>query len=112
MLKKVLALVITTLLVGFSQISIAEERDSYALTISNHKFEPASLEVPAGKKIKLIVKNLDPTPEEFESYDLNREKVVAGKGEITIYIGPLKPGNYKFFGEFHQDTAQGKIVAK
>ena len=112
MLKMILGLVITSLLVGFSQISVAEERDSYILTITNHKFEPVSLEVPAEKKIKLIVKNLDPTPEEFESYDLNREKIVAGKGEITVYVGPLKPGNYKFFGEFHQDTAQGKIVAK
>jgi hypothetical protein len=58
------------------------------------------------------VKNLDPTPEEFESRDLKREKVIPGKGQATIAIGPLKPGTYKFAGEYNEKTAQGQIVAK
>jgi plastocyanin len=86
--------------------------DTYTLTIKDHRFDPDLLEVPAGKKLKLVVKNLDPTPEEFESHDLKREKVIAGKGQATISIGPLKPGTYKFVGEFHEATAQGQIVAK
>ena len=73
---------------------------------------PAELEVPAGQKIKLLVDNQDPTPEEFESHSLNREKVIPGNSKATIFIGPLKPGSYEFFGEFHQATAQGRIVAK
>jgi len=85
---------------------------SFTLTIKDHRFEPAELQVPAGKKIRLIVKNLDPTPEEFESHDLKREKVIPGKSEATILIGPLKPGTYKFVGEFHESTAKGSIVAK
>ena len=112
MLKRVLKLVIASLLISFCQVVWADEQDRYILSISDHKFEPAVLEIPAGKKVMLVVKNLDQTPEEFESYELNREKVVSGKSEITVNIGPLKPGNYKFFGEFHQDTAQGQIVAK
>jgi hypothetical protein len=68
--------------------------------------------VPAGQKIKLVVENQDPTPEEFESYTLNREKVVPGNGQITVLVGPLKPGKYEFFGEFNQDTAQGTLVAE
>ena len=86
--------------------------DTFELAIKDHRFEPAQLEVPAGKKLKLLVKNLDATPEEFESHDLKREKVIAGKGQATINIGPLKPGSYKFFGEFHPKTAQGQIIAK
>ncbi len=83
-----------------------------SLTIKDHRFEPSQLEVPAGKKLKLSIQNLDATPEEFESADLGREKVVPGKSKILINIGPLKPGTYRFVGEYHERTAQGQIVAK
>jgi plastocyanin len=86
--------------------------DTFTVAIRDHRFEPSVVEVPAGKKLKLVVKNLDPTPEEFESHDLKREKIIAGKGQATINIGPLKPGTYKFVGEYHESTAQGQIVAK
>ena len=86
--------------------------DSYELVIKDHKFTPEMLEVPAGKRVKLTVQNADPTPEEFESHELNREKVIPGNSKAIIYIGPLKPGSYSFVGEFHEDTAKGTIVAK
>jgi len=95
----------------FSSAVLAADAD-FTLTIKNHVFQPAQLEVPAGKKIKLLVENQDATPEEFESHPLNREKVIAGNSSATIYIGPLDPGRYPFFGEFHESTAQGAIVAK
>jgi len=79
------------------------------LVIRNHRFEPAELHVPAGKKIKLIVDNQDSTAEEFESYALNREKVVPAHSRVPIFVGPLALGRYPFFGEFHQQTAQGVI---
>ena len=75
-------------------------------------FEPAEVIVPAGVKLKLVVKNLDRTPEEFESYELNREKVIPGGKQAIIYVSPLKPGKYHFFGEFHQKTAKGILIAK
>jgi plastocyanin len=84
----------------------------FEITIKDHKFDPAELELPAGKEIKLVVRNLDPTPEEFESAELNREKIIAGGGKGIFYLDPLKPGTYPFFGEFNQATAQGKIVVK
>jgi Cupredoxin-like domain len=90
----------------------AAEPASYTLTLKNHRFQPTVLTVPAGKRFKLIVRNLDATPEEFESKSLNREKVVRGHGRITINIGPLKPGTYRFYGEFHEKTAHGRIVAR
>lgn len=82
------------------------------LAIRNHRFEPAELTVPAGKKVKLTIENQDSTAEEFESYELNREKVVPAKGRVTLYVGPLKPGRYPFFGDFHKDTAQGVLIAQ
>ena len=68
--------------------------------------------MPAGKKVKLIVKNEDATPEEFESKKLKREKVIPGKSQATIFVGPLKAGEYPFVGEFHEDTASGKLLVK
>lgn len=97
---------------GFMTTDARAAGDTITLTIKDHRFDPARLEVPAGKKFNLLVKNLDPTPEEFESHDLKREKVIAGKGQATITIGPLKPGTYKFVGEYHEKTAQGQMVAK
>lgn len=84
----------------------------YKIVISKHVFEPAELTIPSGKKIKLTVENKDDTPEEFDSHDLHREKIIPGKGMATINIGPLKPGRYKFEGEFHDKTAQGVIIAQ
>jgi plastocyanin len=86
--------------------------DEFKLVIENHKFEPAELVVPAGRKVKLVVENRDATPEEFDSHSLNREKVIAGKSTVTIFIGPLKPGSYPFVGEYNEKTAKGTIVAK
>jgi plastocyanin len=82
------------------------------LSIKDHKFDPAELRVPANTKIKLLVQNMDATPEEFESADLNREKVVTGNNTITVMLGPLDAGKYHFFGDFHQETAQGDLVVK
>jgi hypothetical protein len=84
----------------------------YTLTIQDHRFQPAELVFPAGKKIRLSVENRDATPEEFESHDLNREKIIAGNSTATIYVGPLTPGRYRFFGEYNENTAQGVIVAQ
>ena len=85
---------------------------AYTITIKDHRFEPAEITIPADTRVKVVVKNLDPTAEEFESYELNREKIVPGGKEIVVYIGPVKPGRYPFFGEFHQDSAKGAVIAK
>ena len=82
------------------------------LTIRNHQFVPVELQVPANVKVKLIVTNADDTPEEFESVELRREKVVPGGQSVIIYIGPLQPGTYEFFGDFHPQTARGRLIAK
>lgn len=95
----------------FPALSMAADLE-VSLTIKDHQFIPAELKVPAGKKVKLVVNNMDSTPEEFESHQLNREKVIAGNAKATIYVGPLSPGKYTFWGEFHDKTARGVIVAE
>lgn len=83
-----------------------------AVVIENHKFIPDRIEIPAGKKVKLLIDNRDATPEEFESHDLKIEKVIPGKTKASVFVGPLKAGEYKFVGEFNEKTAKGVIVAK
>lgn len=91
----------------------ARADDTPRLTIRDHKFQPERLEVPAGVKFRLTVRNDDPTAEEFESFELNREKVVPAGQEIPVFLGPLESGRqYPFFGDFHRETAKGVLVAK
>lgn len=82
------------------------------IEIRDHLFFPPEVVIPADTKVKLLVKNLDPTPEEFESYELNREKVISGDSQAVIFIGPLPAGEYPFFGEFYPKTAQGKVLVE
>lgn len=84
----------------------------FTIVIKEHRFQPAELTVPAGKRIKLVIDNQDGTPEEFESHELRVEKVIPGGTKGTVSVGPLKPGTYPFFGEFHEATAQGKLHAQ
>ena len=86
--------------------------NEYTLVLKDHKFTPDVLEIPANTKVKLIVKNEDATPAEFESDDFKREKIIKGNSEAKISVGPLKAGEYAFFDEFNEKTAQGKLVVK
>lgn len=83
-----------------------------SLVIKDHRFIPAEIQVPAGKKVRLMVENKDSTPEEFESHSLNREKLIPAGATVPIYIGPLSAGKYPFFGEFNEKTAQGVVIVK
>ncbi len=84
----------------------------YTLVIKDHKFNPEKLEVTANEKHTIIVKNEDSTPAEFESHDLKLEKVIKGNSEAKLKVRALKPGEYKFFEEFHEDTTKGVLIAK
>ncbi|MGE5094220.1 MAG: cupredoxin domain-containing protein [Betaproteobacteria bacterium] len=92
--------------------ALAAGEPEFSLVIENNKFTPDRIEVPAGKKVKLVIENKDAASEEFESQQLHVEKVIPGKSKGTVFIGPLKAGEYKFVGEFHEKTAKGVVVAK
>lgn len=100
------------LLLALSASSFAMAEPEALLVIKNHRFEPAEVKVPAGQRVKLTVHNQDPTPEEFESHKLNREKVVPPGAKVVIFIGPLKAGKYEFWGEYNEATAKGVVVAE
>ena len=82
------------------------------IEIRNHLFIPSEITIPENTKVKLIIYNRDETDEEFESYELNREKVILGNRKGIIFIGPLPAGEYPFFGEFFPKTAQGKVIVE
>ena len=90
----------------------AAEIPEYKLVIKDHKFQPTQLTVPANTKFKVLVSNQDPTPSEFESNEFNREKIVLPNSQVTVFVGPLDKGSYKFFDDFHQDTGNGILVVQ
>ncbi|WP_101758140.1 cupredoxin domain-containing protein [Oceanicoccus sp. KOV_DT_Chl] len=98
-------------LIVYSLVSLAD-KPVFEIDIRDHLFIPAEITIPAQTKVRLVINNRDQTPEEFESYELNREKVIMGGRKANIFIGPLEPGTYPFFGEFNPKTAQGKVTVK
>jgi plastocyanin len=104
-------LLLAAALTAYASFGMAADGE-LTITIRDHRFDPAELRVPKGKKIRLTIDNQDPTPEEFESHELNREKVIPGKSKGYVYIGPLEAGRYPYFGDFHSKTAKGVIVAE
>jgi hypothetical protein len=88
------------------------QQTSYTIRLQNNAFYPEEIVVPANTKIQLIIENMDDEPEEFDSFDLNREKVIFPKRKVRLFIGPLLPGEYEYFGEFHPDTARGRVIVR
>ncbi len=92
--------------------AFAAEMPELTLTLKDHRFEPTELHVPAGERVKLVIQNRDITPEEFESDDIGVEKVIPGNSDATVLVGPFEPGEYSFIGEFHAETANGRLIAE
>ena len=92
----------------FSALAHAED---YVITLKDHQFSPPDLVIPARQKTILIVKNQQSFPAEFESSDLNREKLIAANSQIKVFLGPLNPGTYKYYDDFHRETS-ATITAK
>ena len=99
-------------LLSLCSLSAFAADSEIVLVIRDHRFEPAEVRIPAGQKVKLTIHNQDTTPEEFESHELNREKVIAPGAKVNIYIGPLNAGSYPFYGEFHEKSARGTVIAE
>jgi len=85
---------------------------AFTLIAENGRFKPEVITVPAHTRFKLLVTNHGPGPEEFESHELRKETVLAAGVTRAVVFAPLKPGVYQFFGDFHPDTARGRIVVK
>ena len=98
------------LVLAMSAPASADE-PNFAIAIKDGQFVPNELTIPAGVKVKLTVRNENRTASEFESTQMHREKVVTAGQEISVFIGPLDPGRYEFFDDFHPET-RGFLIAK
>jgi plastocyanin len=112
MQMRVLAVLAVSVTLSAATFALAAGGAEPTIVIKDHKFAPAELHVPAGKRITLTVDNQDTTPEEFEAKTLHIEKVIPGGGKGVVRFGPLAKGTYSFVGEFHEDTAQGKVIVE
>lgn len=97
-------------LIGYV-VPAAAADDGLQLTITADGFDPSQLTIPAGKRVKVMVHNKTALPAEFESYDFTAEKVVPGGTHVPVYIGPLKPGKYKFFNDFASNVT-GQLTVR
>lgn len=88
----------------------AQEALTFRLTLNGSGFEPAEVQVPAGVRFVLVVRNESAAAAEFESKGLNAEKVISAGREAMIRVGPLAAGRYPFENEFNAG-AKGAVVA-
>jgi plastocyanin len=103
---------IAAALIALPAIAHADDPVTIALTLKDHKFEPAEIKAPAGKPVAITLKNEDDAVEEFDSNSLHIEKIVTKGGTITIKLKPLAAGRYPFQGEYHANTAQGVLIVE
>ena len=109
-------LIVSSLLIGLVLVASpggARGDDAVVeLRFENHRFLPQTITVPANRAFRLKVINASKEPIEFESFKLNREKVVGPGETIVVLLPALSPGSYDFYDDFHQDVPAGEIVAK
>jgi len=96
----------------FPATARADELPTFQVTAKDGKLIPARLEVPAGTRIKIAIRNEGPGPIEFESMELRVEKVLSPGATSFVVLHSLKPGTYRFFDEFHPATGECLVVAK
>jgi len=98
------------LVLAIAAPAAADDPPTVAITLKDRQFVPSEVPVPAGVKVRVTVRNEQPTTSEFESSTMHFEKIVNAGAEITIFIGPLKPGTYEFFDDFHHETRGHMVV--
>jgi Cupredoxin-like domain len=113
-LRRTLSRIASAIVLTMSIVGAAHPEDlaSYPLTLKNHRFSPAEIRVPSGKPFFVVVTNADDTADEFEMNAPAVEKLIPPGQTGKVRIRPLAPGRFQFFGDFHQDTAQGAIVSQ
>ncbi len=95
-----------------STAAAAADLPTHTVVARDGRLQPNLLEVPAGVRFKIVIRNEGHDAIEFESRRLRKEKVLGPGASSFVVIAPLKPGEYDFFDEFHAATAQGRIVAR
>jgi hypothetical protein len=111
MFKLIFSLTVVAVGAWIARAQAADSKPPQVITIENHVFHPTEVHFPSGQKAVLLIKNLDSTPEEFESGALGIEKVIAAHGEGIVRLRPTEHGHYTFVGEYHEKTARGVLIA-
>ena len=101
----------TLVLVAAAASSVAAEDRTIILRVEEAGFAPAELEAPTGGRIRLEVTNGTGAAIEFESFELNRERVIQPGQTAAVYLSGLSAGRYEFFDDFHQ-SRRGVLVVK
>jgi hypothetical protein len=105
--------ILTVLFTGvLPGLALAEDQPEFTIEMKDGAITPERLTVPAGKTVKIIVKNSGSGPAEFESKRLRKERVLSPGAETTLVLKELSAGEYPFFDEFHGDAKPGVIVAE
>lgn len=110
-MKNTIIYTLFCLMIGVTTLTSANPSE-IIIKIQKGRFLPPQIQIPANTKVRLVIQNLDDTPEEFESHDLNREVLIEANSSASFYIGPLSPGRYKFEGEFSPESAKGEVIVK
>jgi plastocyanin len=108
---RALALLAGLLLAAPATATQADET-AFNLTLKDHRFTPAELTIPANTRVRFVVKNVDPTPAEFESDQFRAEKILPAGQEVSFFVGPLKPGTYEFHDEYHENESKSRLIVK
>jgi hypothetical protein len=82
------------------------------LRFENHRFVPQTITVPAKRAFRIKVINASKETIEFESFKLNRERVVGPGETIIVNVPALSSESYDFYDDFHDDVPEGAIIAK
>ena len=90
----------------------AAELPTFTVTLADGRIDPPRLEVPAGTRTKLVLRNAGPGAAEFEGRDVRLEKVLAPGAASFVVLPAIKPGTYRFFDEFHPDTPDMRVIAR
>ena len=101
-----------SLLSGPGREARAEELPAFAVAARGGRFVPERLEVPAGTRVKLTLRNEDARPVEFENETMHIEKVLAPGAASFVVLPRLKPGQYVFIDEFNPGRGAVTVVAK
>lgn len=108
MLRTLLAM----LLAALAGAALAGEPATFTVVMKDGRFAPPRLKVPAGKRIKLVIRNEGSGPAEFESAELRVEKVLVAGASSFVVIHRLRPGTYRFVDDFRPSGPGMLVIAK
>lgn len=111
-MKSGVLLLIAGLVLFPVSVSSADGEIMVKTTIKGQRFIPDEIHLKANTPFNLQVTNEDSKPVEFESTDLNKEKIVPPGKTIEMRFKGLTPGLYEFFSDFGPKELKGKFIVE